>query len=174
MSTQNTSANNTSARYIVIAALVAVAFFASYRFANATSGTPQTAFNDYTATQVGYDSAIAGDATSGCGAGGCCGGGGSSQAVEGSAVLDADGVQRISVDAATGYNPNVIRLAAGVPTEITFSEAYGCMAQVMSRELNFFEDLQSGAKTVSLPALEAGTYSFSCGMEMVFGSIVVQ
>lgn len=173
MSTQNTSANNTVARYVVIAALIAVAFFASYRFANATSGTPQTAFNDYAATQAGYDSAVAGDATGGCGAGGCCGGG-SSEAIEGAATLDADGIQRISVDAATGYNPNVIRLAAGVPAEITFSEAYGCMAQVMSQELNFFEDLQTGPKTVSLPALEAGTYSFSCGMEMVFGSIVVE
>ncbi len=173
MSIQNTTANNTVARYVVIAALVAVAFFASYRFANAASGGAQPAFNDYAATQAAYDP-TAGDAGSGCGGGGGCCGGGSGETVEGAATLDADGIQRISVDATTGYNPNVIKLAAGVPAEITFSEAYGCLGQVMSQELNFFEDLQTGAKTVSLPALEAGTYSFSCGMEMVFGSIVVE
>ena len=44
----------------------------------------------------------------------------------------------------------------------------------MSKDLNFFEDLTSGAKTVKLPALQAGTYAFSCGMQMVFGSIVVE
>lgn len=172
MSTENTTANNTVARYIVIAALVAVAFFTSYRFANAASGA-QPAFNDNVSAQYASDSAAAGSGCGGSG-GGCCGGGGSGEAIEGAAVLDADGIQRISVDATTGYNPNVIKLAAGVPAEITFSEAYGCLGQVMSRDLNFFEDLQTGSKTVSLPALEAGTYSFSCGMEMVFGSIVVE
>jgi plastocyanin domain-containing protein len=89
-------------------------------------------------------------------------------------VLEADGVQRIDVDASTGFAPNVIKLQADVPAEITFSEGYGCLAQVMSRELNFFEDLQSGPKTVALAGLTAGTYDFSCGMEMVFGQIVVE
>lgn len=170
-----TATDNRMARYIVIAALIAVAFFTSYRFALANNGSPQPAFNDTLAAQAAYAPGADGAAGAGCGAGGggCCGGG-SGETIEGAATVDADGVQRISVDASIGYNPNVIVLEAGVPAEITFSEAYGCMAQVMSRDLDFFEDLQSGAKTVKLPALEAGTYSFSCGMEMVFGSIVVQ
>ncbi len=44
----------------------------------------------------------------------------------------------------------------------------------MSKDLNFFEDLTTGAKTVKLPALQKGDYAFSCGMEMVFGKIVVE
>jgi hypothetical protein len=31
----------------------------------------------------------------------------------------------------------------------------------MSQDLNFFEDLTSGPKTVKLPALEKGEYSFT-------------
>jgi plastocyanin domain-containing protein len=89
-------------------------------------------------------------------------------------VLEADGVQRIAVDATNSYNPNVIALEAGTPAEITFSQAYGCLAQVMSADLDFFEDLQSGPRTVALEGLAPGTYDFSCGMEMVFGQIVVQ
>jgi plastocyanin domain-containing protein len=48
------------------------------------------------------------------------------------------------------------------------------MAEVMSQELGFFEDLQSGPRTIAIPALEAGEYGFSCGMEMVFGAIVAE
>ncbi len=103
----------------------------------------------------------------------CCDTGGG-ESVEGAAAVGPDGVQRIDVDVASGFSPNVVRLAAGTPTEITFGEGSGCMAQVMSEELGFFEDLQSGPKTVSLPALEPGTYGFSCGMRMVFGEIVVE
>jgi plastocyanin domain-containing protein len=61
-----------------------------------------------------------------------------------------------------------------VPSEITFTQATGCLGQVMSEDLGFFEDLTSGDATVRLNALEPGTYEFSCGMRMVFGTIVVE
>ena len=114
---------------------------------------------------------IGGDSAGGCS---CCGDSGSGEPIEGVSTVDADGVQRIAVDASDGFNPNVIVLASGVPTEITFSEGYGCMAQVMSSDLDFYEDLQSGPKTITLGPLEPGTYDFSCGMEMIFGQIVVE
>ena len=110
----------------------------------------------------------------------CCGstaptaGGVTGDPVEGAAALSGN-VQTISVDLSKGYyQPNVIKLAAGVPAEITFGQSSGCTGQVMSKDLNFFEDLTAGAKTVKLPALEKGDYGFSCGMEMVFGKIVVE
>ena len=68
----------------------------------------------------------------------------------------------------------VVKLQAGVPAEITFGQGYGCLAEVMSRDLGFFEDLRSGPRTIALEPLESGTYDFSCGMEMVFGQIVVE
>ncbi len=124
-------------------------------------------------SRVGAAGAGSGCGGSSGGNGGGCGGGGSGEPIEGATTVEGD-VQRISVDTSAGYDPNVIRARAGVPIEITFSEGYGCMAQVMSRDLGFYEDLTTGSKTVALPALEAGEYGFSCGMEMVFGTIVVE
>ncbi len=110
----------------------------------------------------------------------CCGstaptaGGVTGDPVEGAAAVSGN-VQTISVDLSKGYyQPNVIKLAAGIPAEITFGQSSGCTGQVMSKDLDFSEDLTSGAKTVKLPALQKGDYSFSCGMEMVFGKIVVE
>jgi plastocyanin domain-containing protein len=74
----------------------------------------------------------------------------------------------------TVYNPNTIKLKAGVPAEITFSQAQGCTQVVQSTDLGFSEDLSAGPKTVKLQGLQPGTYAFSCGMNMVFGKIVVE
>jgi len=94
--------------------------------------------------------------------------------VEGTAAVDGN-VQKIDVDLSQGYyNPNQIVLKAGVPAEITFGQSSGCTGQVMSQDLGFSEDLTAGPRTVKLPALEKGEYAFSCGMQMVFGKIVVE
>jgi hypothetical protein len=154
-------------RYLLVGGLVVLAFFMSYRFAEARSGAPVAAPESF--AQAGLDPSASGGA--GCA---CCGNSGSGEAVEGAAVLGDDSIQRIDVDATAGYAPNVIKLAAGVPTEITFSQGSGCMAQVMSQDLGFFEDLTSGPVTVKIEPLAPGTYEFSCGMAMVFGSIVVE
>ncbi|MDP2232254.1 MAG: cupredoxin domain-containing protein [Actinomycetota bacterium] len=170
---KTTGADAIFIRYAVIALLVLVAFFASYRFALAARGGVGTTGTGPVATSpVGVsDSASASDSPA-CA---CCGdGSGSSTPVEGAAAVDADGVQRITVSTDGSYDPNVIKLAAGVPAEITFNAASGCMAQVMSKDLGFFEDLTSGDKTIKLDGLAAGTYEFSCGMQMVFGQIVVE
>lgn len=160
-------------RYALIAVLVLFAFFASYRFALAARGDGGTVTGG---SPAGAFTQVANNGTAGAGGAGCacCGTSGSSAPVEGAAVADADGVQRITVDTSNGYNPNVIKLAAGVPAEITFKQAQGCMAQVMSEQLDFYEDLTTGDKTVKLDGLTAGTYEFSCGMQMVFGQIVVE
>ncbi|PKQ29113.1 MAG: hypothetical protein CVT60_07045 [Actinobacteria bacterium HGW-Actinobacteria-10] len=164
---------NSNSRYLLIAVLVLFAFFASYRFALAARGDGGTVTG---VSPAGALTQVANNGTAGAGGAGCacCGNSGSSTPVEGTAVADADGVQRITVDATNGYNPNVIKLAAGVPAEITFTQAQGCMAQVMSEQLGFYEDLTGGPKTIKLDGLTAGTYEFSCGMQMVFGQIVVE
>lgn len=104
----------------------------------------------------------------------CCGGAAEQPTVEKRAVVEG-GVQRITVDVSGGFfDPNVIRLKAGLPAEVTFTEGAGCLAQVMSDDLGFFEDLTRGGATVRLDALRPGRYEFSCGMRMVFGTIVVE
>lgn len=170
---------SSKSRYLVIGALVFGAFFGAYQFAiarNAPSTGLQTAGNNTGLVQAG--NAAAGDAgTPACA---CCGSGAPTEGgitgdrVEGEAVVAGD-VQKIDVDLSQGYyNPNAIVLKAGVPAEITFGQGSGCTAQVMSNELGFFEDLSGGPVTVKLPALDAGEYPFYCGMQMVFGKIIVK
>lgn len=165
----NTNNNMMAARYVLIAILIAAAFFVSYRVAAAWNRP------DRTEAPVAGAPAQAGGVGSAQkdGGGGCCTGSASSAPIEGQTTL-ADGVQRISVDVSRGYDPSVIRTKANIPLEVSFSAGSGCMAEVGSRDLGFFEDLTTGPKTVKIPALAAGEYGFSCGMGMVFGSIIVE
>ena len=155
-------------RYLLIAALVVAAFFGAYRFAQASSARAAGSAGLVGAATAG---APAGGGAAAFGGGGCCGGGGAP--VTGAAIVKG-GVQTIDVDASSGFNPNVIELKAGIPTEITFSQASGCTGSVYSSDLGFQEDLSSGPKTVKIKALQPGTYNFACGMNMVTGQIVVK
>jgi plastocyanin len=166
------------ARYALIVGLVVVAFFGAYRFASARTQTVKAGASTGGAA-TGAVTAANGQAPADQSAGGgcaCCGTGGSAAAaapVEGTAKLEG-GVQKIYVDVKLQYNPNVIKLKAGVPAEITFSAAQGCTGQVQSADLGFQEDLTTGEKTVKLKGLQPGTYGFACGMNMVFGKVIVE
>jgi len=170
-----TKSGSGALRSVLIAGIILAAFVGSYSLAAGRSkGAASSTGSIGGLTQAANGTAgLTGNAGAGA-ACACCGGGGSSEPIEGVAAVDGD-VQRIQVDLSNNsYNPNVIKLIPGVPAEITFGQGSGCLAQVMSKDLGFFEDLTGGPVTVTLPALEAGTYEFSCGMEMVFGSIVVE
>ena len=193
--TQNTKAaqsNPMLLRWSVIVAIAAIALFGSYRFAQARGNSPQAAGVVAAANGVssgagtgagaraggccGAGGSTASGAAGATGAGGCCGSGAAKNAPATSKKADVAGsVQKISVDVSKGYyDPSTIELKAGVPAEITFSQSSGCTGQVISSDLGFSADLSQGPATIKLPALSAGTYSFSCGMQMVFGSIVVK
>ena len=175
--TTNTKSNDTL-RWVMIVGLVLVAFFGAYRFASARSGQAANASTARVAsgTAASTPSSAGGQSGAACA---CCGtgaptaGGVTGPPVDGAAALEG-GVQKISVDVTTVYSPNTIKLKAGVPAEITFSQAQGCTQVVQSPDLGFTEDLSAGPKTVKLKALQPGTYAFSCGMQMVFGKIVVE
>ncbi len=177
MSDKYTKASNGNViRYAFVAVLVAGAFFGAYSFASARDGRG----GSYVGNQGASGLTPALGSTGAQSACACCGSAAPTQdgltgeKVEAQAALD-QGVQRIEVDLSAGYyNPNQIILAAGVPAEITFGQSNGCTAQVASQELGFFEDLSAGPRVVKLPALEAGEYPFYCGMQMVFGKIVVR
>jgi hypothetical protein len=113
----------------------------------------------------------------GAAAGGTSAGGGRGTPAAGGtrAASVQAGIQRITVDTSSGvYQPSTIQLKAGVPAEITFKQASGCLGQVVSQDLGFSENLTTGDKIVKLPALQKGSYGFSCGMRMVFGTVTVQ
>jgi hypothetical protein len=140
-------------RWLVIGLLVLVGAFGAYRVM--TAGGSRGASGSAGSAASSGGAQITGPAT------------------EGAAVLSG-GVQRINVDVTNVYTPNVIKLKAGVPAQLTFSQSQGCTGIVMSQDLGFREDLTTGPKTVDLKPLQAGTYSFSCGMKMVFGKVVVE
>jgi plastocyanin len=193
MTTKTNAKSNDSLRWVLVVGLVLVAFFGAYKFASARSGlssgvaAAQAGVRATSAQAAAGAAGSASRATSGqtgaasSGAGcACCGGGGAPTTggvtgppTTGTASV-AGGVQKVSVEVTTVYNPNTIKLKAGVPAEITFSRAQGCTQVVQSIDLGFSEDLSAGPKTVKLDGLRPGTYAFSCGMQMVFGKIVVE
>jgi plastocyanin len=193
--TQNTKTvgNEMLLRWSVIIAIAAIALFGSYRFAQARGNAAQASGTAIAAAATGAAGAGAANGTGavagagGCcgggsaaagtasGAGGCCGGGAKNAPATSKQAAVAGSVQKISVDVSKGYyDPSTIQLKAGVPAEITFGQGSGCTGTVQSQQLGFSEDISAGPKTVKLAGLQPGTYQFACGMNMVFGSIVVK
>jgi plastocyanin domain-containing protein len=94
--------------------------------------------------------------------------------VEASTIVEGD-AQFVDVNVSDNYfDPNIITAQAGVPITMNLGEGQGCMAEFSFPAFNVFEDLTDGGAVVELPALDPGAYEFSCGMEMVFGTLVVQ
>ena len=188
-----TTSQNGALRVIIIAGLIVAAFFGAYRFASARGGQAapvraqaQTAVAPGASPQAPQPasggSANTGQGTqAGSGSGcACCGGGGATTSngvtgapIAGTAKLSG-GIQVIAVKVTTTYSPNIIKLKAGVPAEITFGQGAGCTSQVVSQDLGFSEDLSAGPRTVKIEPLSKGTYTFTCGMGMVSGQIVVE
>ncbi|KRK79229.1 hypothetical protein FD03_GL001594 [Companilactobacillus nodensis DSM 19682 = JCM 14932 = NBRC 107160] len=87
-----------------------------------------------------------------------------------------ENTQEVKVEVAGGYKPNVVNLKQGVPAKISFTRTneQGCLEVVHSKELGFEEDLPIDVtKTVDVPTDKAGEYDFSCGMDMMFGKVVI-
>ena len=84
----------------------------------------------------------------------------------------AELLQRLDVAVSDSYYPAHLVVQAHVPVEIAFGEGHGCLADVLFEDFGIDADLTDGGAVVRLPGLEEGTYSFSCGMKMVFGTLV--
>jgi hypothetical protein len=164
--------SHSTLRVLMLIAAVATVFVASYAVAGGSAQeSPQVAAEyGYAAgaAPAGYSADASGESVGSCS---CCGGSG--ETVEGQTTVDGD-VQRVNVDIDLGYVPNVVYAKVGVPIEITFAQGDGCFAEVMFPEFDVFEDLTQGPVTITLPALEPGEYGWSCGMQMVYGAIIVE
>lgn len=86
----------------------------------------------------------------------------------------AEVVQRVNVHVTDGYDPDRILVDAGVPVEVAFSEGHGCLGKVVFDSLGVEADLECGGAVVKLPALEAGTYPFRCGRDLVHGALIAE
>lgn len=159
-------------KYWAAAIAVLVAFGLSYGYASSARAAQQQSGD----AQGQYAAAgnANGSGNAGGGAGGCCGSGGSQKTVAGAATVSG-GVQNVTIDLTTGsYSPNQITAKAGVPLELDFKgPASGCNGQVQSQDLGFSQDVSNGG-TIKVAALQPGTYTFACSMNMYTAKIVVK
>lgn len=88
---------------------------------------------------------------------------------------DADGVQRVVLEARDGgYSPSLLRVRAGVPTELTVRTdgVVGCTRAFVIPSTGYQEYLpETGDTRVDLGVLEPGRMRFTCAMGMYSGSI---
>ncbi|HVS31870.1 MAG TPA: cupredoxin domain-containing protein [Thermoanaerobaculia bacterium] len=97
-------------------------------------------------------------------------------AVAGAAFAGGSDVQEFTVKVAGNYSPAEITVTEGTPVRINFirESAANCGGKVVFPELGFERDLPAGKTTIVefLPK-KSGALSFTCGMGMMKGSIVV-
>ncbi|MCT2277798.1 heavy metal translocating P-type ATPase [Micromonospora chalcea] len=89
----------------------------------------------------------------------------------------SDGVQRIRVTVRGGYQPDVIQVRQGLPVEIMFDrqETGDCSSRVVFADLGITAGLPAHRQTpVRFTPDKAGTLGFTCGMNMIRGSLVVE
>lgn len=91
-------------------------------------------------------------------------------------ATEVNGVQKIEILVDGGYKPEVVRLKAGMPAEITFlrKSRSSCFDEVL------LPDFRQQAKlpvnqpvTLTVQPDKAGSFTYSCGMHMFFGKIEV-
>lgn len=90
-----------------------------------------------------------------------------------------EGVQVITVNVQdTGYVPSSIRFKAGVPAKIIFDQhgTTTCAWDVKSPDLGIkLTELPKDTKTeVTFTPDKSGSFTFTCGMDMLRGAIIVE
>ncbi|UQA96913.1 heavy metal translocating P-type ATPase [Streptomyces halobius] len=87
------------------------------------------------------------------------------------------GVQRAEVTVRGGYSPNVIKVRQGVPVELVFDrqESGECTSRVVFPDLRVSAGLPAYARTaVRLRPSDTGSFGFTCGMNMIHGTLLVE
>ncbi|WML52793.1 cupredoxin domain-containing protein [Neobacillus sp. PS3-12] len=77
----------------------------------------------------------------------------------------------------TGYSPNVIRVKKGVPVELDVHNPLenSCLSILNMPDFNMNNvNLKVGTTTLTFTPSNSGEYTFSCGMDMFKGKIIVE
>ncbi|MER6591371.1 heavy metal translocating P-type ATPase [Micromonospora purpureochromogenes] len=88
----------------------------------------------------------------------------------------AGGIQRVRVTVRGGYRPDVVQVRQGLPVEIVFDrqESGDCTSRVVFADFGVNAALPAHrAIPVRFTPDRAGTFAFTCGMNMVRGTLVV-
>ncbi|MBV7504716.1 cupredoxin domain-containing protein [Bacillus sp. sid0103] len=77
-----------------------------------------------------------------------------------------------------GYSPNVIRVKKGVPVELEINnplDSSNCISTFMIPDFNINNvNLKTGTTNLTFTPDKTGEYTFSCGMQMFKGTIIVE
>lgn len=87
-----------------------------------------------------------------------------------------DGIQKVEVVVDGGYKPEIVRLKADIPAEITFlrKSASSCFDEVLLPDFGQQAKLPVNQPyTFRLHPDKPGVFTYSCGMHMFFGRIEV-
>ena len=93
------------------------------------------------------------------------------------ASINAGGVQEIDITVKGGYSPDVIAVKRGAPVRLNFyrDETSSCSEQVILGDFGIARDLPAFKTTsVEFTPDKAGEFSFTCGMNMLHGKLVVE
>ena len=93
------------------------------------------------------------------------------------ATVGAGGVQEVKVTVKGGYDPNVIVVKQGQPVRLDFyrDETASCSETVVFGDFGIARDLPAFKTTsIELTPDRAGEFTFTCGMNMLRGKLVVE
>ena len=87
------------------------------------------------------------------------------------------GVQEIDITVRGGYSPDVVVVKEGSPVRLNFyrDETASCSEQVVFGDFGIARDLPAFKTTsIELTPEQAGEFTFTCGMNMMRGKLVVE
>ena len=93
------------------------------------------------------------------------------------AEVRESGVQEIDVTVKGGYSPDVIVVKQGVPVRLNFrrEETSSCSERVVFGDFHVARDLPAFKTTpVEFTPDRSGEFTFTCGMNMMRGRLVVE
>ena len=93
------------------------------------------------------------------------------------AQTSAAAVQEHTIDVAGTFTPASVTLKAGQPARLHFrrTEAATCADEIVMPDLGIRKKLAANQTvTIDIPAQQARTLNFACGMDMMKGTVVVQ
>lgn len=74
-----------------------------------------------------------------------------------------------------GYSPSTLTVKKGIPVKwvINANKTTGCTKEILFPAFDIKKTIQSGENIIEFTPKAAGTYKFSCGMQMVWGKFIV-
>jgi plastocyanin domain-containing protein len=93
------------------------------------------------------------------------------------AEVYAGGVQEVKITVKGGYSPDVIVVKQGAPVRLDFyrDETASCSEQVIFGDFGIARDLPAFKTTaIEFTPDRAGEFTFTCGMNMMRGKLIVE